>query len=185
MPRTHPYRSTKVSVVKTIEDIYGLFDKHVSPGSVTYRSPQFTRTGRGATGRTSSTEAMLVAEFEVHGLDRTARIRVAVPAQEQDDATTATNFEQHIRQQVRIRARALFYTVKSSLEAIQFEMARGLVVLFPYLLLPDGTTIEDKPDHDLELLLTSGTLMLPAAAGPDAHGADITRPDAAAATNAN
>ena len=175
MPQTHPYRATKVSVVKTIEDIYGILDKHESPGSVTYQSPQFTRTGRGATGRTSSTAAMLVVEFDVRSLGRRARIRVVVPAQAQGDATTATRFEQDIRRQVRIRARALFYTVKSSLEAIHFEMSRALVVLFPYLLLPDDTTIEDKPDGELDRLLTSGALLLTATASPPTHGSDIGR----------
>ena len=184
MTRAHPYRSTKVSVVKTIEDIYGLLDKHECPGSVTYQSPQFTRTGRGATGRTSSTEAMLVVEFDVRGLDRRARIRVAVPAQSQDDATTAAQFEQEIRQHVRVRARALFYTVKSSLEAILFEMSRPLVVLFPYLLLPDDTTIEDKPDADLDRLLTSGVLLLTATASPPTHGSDISRRETTEVTDA-
>ena len=176
MPRAHPYRYTKVSVQTTIEDIYALLDKHETlHGNVAYQPPQFVRTGRGKSGRTDSTPAGLTVTFEPKGMDRRVRFRVEVEAQGQPDLVTAAIFEREVRQQMRVCSRALFYTVKVNLEAVSFGISRALVVLFPYLLLADDTTIQDKPDAHLAALLSSGALLLPAEAGPDAHGSDISK----------
>ena len=176
MPRAHPYRYTKVSVQATIEDIYALLDKHETlHGNVAYQPPQFVRTGRGKSGRTDSTPGGLTVTFEPKGMDRRVRFRVEVEAQGQPDLVTAADLRARgAAADAGLRAGAVLHRQGQPRSRSPSGSAAPSSCSFPYLLLADDTTLQDKPDAHLAALLSSGALLLTAEASPpNPHAADV------------
>ena len=99
-------------------------------------------------------------------------------ADEEAESPGQQGFRKHIDQEMRIVARSLFYRVKVTLGAISSGAMSPTAALFPYFVLPkEGITVAEKQDWELDWLIESEKLAIPAKATAEWDGGDITRRD--------
>ncbi|GAB6170577.1 hypothetical protein JCM15765_00550 [Paradesulfitobacterium aromaticivorans] len=130
-----PYANTTVHFAKTQGDIIELFDKYG------IQDVRFTSMG---------SQGQLILEFtnyvEVNRQSVPASVRIVIP-----------NITEKNRNQLH---RALFYYLKSKMEALSFEFVEFVKEFFPYLVTRDEfgrpTTIYDYLGPQYKLALASG-----------------------------
>lgn len=178
MPKPRPCRKTPVTIERTREEMLKLMHDYevLDPNVETY-PPYFYRQGGQRSQPMQSQGGSILAEFQWPGAPTGARYSIELDPQEQGKHQNADNFRAAVNQELRIAGRTLFYNLKSTFEFIEAGFLRTQVGLFAWSVLPNGSTVAEKSDGELASLMAPGTPLIPAKAGPMAHGEDITRRD--------
>ena len=181
MAKPKPYRDTTVTVEKSERDMYRLMDQYeVLDPLVSIIDPIIYRQG-GLRSSPLGTHGggTITVTFQWPGMPTSTRIHVDIGGWVQGEKDTADGFRIDMRQKMRIAARTIFYYLKSTFEMIvASESLRTESVLFPFMVLPDGSTVNDKPDADLIHLVTSqSTPLLTARASAEGDGSGMYQRD--------
>lgn len=176
MAKSKPYRKTPVTIERSRAEMLKLMrDYEVLDPSVEIYPPYFYRKDGQRTSPLQSQGGAIHAEFQWPGQPTSARYQASLGNWEQGDKQNAEEFRKDINQELRIAGRTMYYMLKSTFEFIVAGFLREQVALFSWTVLPDGTTVAEKSDGDLAKLISPGTPLISAKAGPMAHGSDITR----------
>ena len=173
------YQGTGVAVTKSRDDIDHLLIKYGAMDvSVQIQRPDIWREDGNRSNPQQSEGGAVVAEFQWPTNKRSCRMQVSI-MDEQAESAGSVGFRAHIDQEMRIAARSLFYRVKATMEAISSGSMSPTAALFPYFVIPkEGITVSEKPDYELDWLIESNALQLPAEALPhDGSATDVWRRD--------
>ena len=178
MPKPRPYKQTQVPIEQTRQQMLKLMhDYDVLDPLVEVYPPYIYRQDGQRTSPMKSQGGSIHVEFQWLGQRSSARYVATLSDYQQGDGQLASDFRQDMHQELRIAGRTMFYMLKSTFEFISAGFLREQVGLFAWTVLPDGTTVAEKPDAELAHLVGASTPLIPAKAGPDAHGHDIARRD--------
>lgn len=177
MKKHRAYSGTTINITRSRDEIDWLLNEYGAMDvDVTIQRPEIWREDGDRKNPQNSEGGAIIAEFQWPRMSRSCRMKAEIADEVSDDPRT--NIRPHIEQEMRIAGRSLYYRVKTLMETISSGDLSEMSALFPYFVLPgQGITVAEKPDSELEYLIESGRMRLPAQAGPDAHGHDITKRD--------
>lgn len=165
------YEGTGVPVTQSRDEIEHLLERYGAMDvSVQIERPEIWREDGDRRNPQQSEGGAVVAEFQWPSTKRACRMRVEI-ADEAAESAGEKGFRARIDQEMRIKARSLYYRVKATMESISSGDMSPTAALFPYFVLPkQGITVAEKPDHELEWLIESNQLQIPATSSlPEDH----------------